>query len=297
MELARNKQRKKFKNFSGSAMTEFLVSLAFFVPLFVTVPVIGKYISFKQKNIESNRYAVWERTVWADPQGSWNDNENTKKDDTIATEVDGRFYGSQMQGMASKQITNSQLWVDRNGNNMLTLPVKGKNRITVTLGSDVSPINDEGTDNLAYKGIPFIGNGMSKITGVLNSTLGQVLSDCEDIPGVDLKNGMNLGSQTFSSITVSAVMKNLVPASNVIDPANSKLTFTSSGSILSNAWTAPTEDIFKERVGRLVIDESVRCMASPARLLSVFPIYKEGKAAKDVASGEKTTVLLDTYKK
>ncbi len=313
MDFAYKHKRLSRRKASGTATTEFLVSLAFFVPLFVTVPVIGKYISFKQKNIESNRYAVWERTVWADEQGRWNDNENTKSDDGIAREVDRRLYGSQIQGLSSSSITDNNMWSDRNSERMLALATKGKHRITVSLNADVSPVKDHFTDNLAYKGIPYIGDGMSKITEVVNSTLGNFVSDCKDIPGVDLKKGMNLGSKTYASITVSANAKNILPSVNngdsqIILIENEKepkttiedkkhFTFSSSGSILSNAWTAPTEAIFNERVGKLVVDESVRCISSPARLLSLFPIYKEGNDAKNVVSAEKSTILLETYKK
>lgn len=297
MELADKYQRTGKRQARGSATTEFLVSLAFFVPLFVTVPIIGKYISFKQKNIESNRYAVWERTVWADEQGRWNDNENTKTDEGIASEVDRRFYGSQIQGMASTNITENILWKDRSNNKMLALAPKGKHRIKVTVGAAVSPVKDQLTDNLAYKGIPYIGGGLSQVTGVVNSTLGQFVSDCKDIPGIDFKNGMNLGSKTYASITVAANVKNMAPMTKKTTTEPGNLSFRSSGSILSNAWTAPSEAVYKERVGKLVIDDAVRCIASPARLISVFPIYKEGGAAKDVARSAETTVLLDTYKK
>ncbi len=297
MEIANKNQLLISQRSSGTATTEFLVSLAFFVPVFITVPIVGKYIDFKQKNIESTRYAVWERTVWADPQGRWNDNENTKTDDTIGTEVDRRFYGSQMQGMASTKLTDNQLWVDRTGKKMLTLPAKGKKRVSVTVGEGVSPVKNRVVDNLAYKGVPYIGSAFSAITKFTNASIAKVIPGCKDIPGVDLKNGMNLGSKTYSSITVSASVKNFVPVTSNNNANNSKLTFTSSGSILSNAWTAPTEAIYKDRVDRLVIDETVRCIASPARLISIFPVYKEGKAAKNVQAGAKTTVLLGIYKK
>lgn len=296
MELANNKSTNS-RQARGTATTEFLVSLAVFVPLFITIPVIGKYISFKQKNIESNRYAVWERTVWSDEKGRWNDNENSKTDDGIAKEVDRRLYGSQIQGMASTDITENSLWTDRNRNKMLALAPKGKHRISVKVGADVSPVKDHFTDNLAYKGIPYVGDGMEKVSGVINSTLGKFVSDCKDLPGVDFKRGMNLGSKTYASITVAANAKNMAPMTKKTTTEKNNLSFSSSGSILSNAWTAPSEGIFRQRVGKLVVDESVRCLGSPARLISIFFPYKEGKAARNVVSGEKSTVLLDTYKK
>jgi len=280
----------------GSATTEFLISLAFFVPVFISVPMIGKYIDFKQKGIDSTRYAVWERTVWADPQGRWNDNENTKTDAKLGLEVDRRFFGSQKQGMASSAITDNQLWVDRTGKKFLVTPPKGTNRVTVTAGEGVSPVKNQLVDELAYKGIPVLGPAFNTLTNLTNSTLGRFIPGCKDFPGVDFKRGMNLGSRTYSSITVQANAKNLLPIQGASN-ANNNLTFTSSGSILSNAWTAPTEAIYADRVDKLVIDEAVRCIAVPAQLISFIPFYKEGKKAKNVQSGAKTTVLLSTYKK
>jgi len=281
----------------GSSTVEFLVSLAFFVPVFIAVPMIGKYIDFKQKNIEANRYAVWERTVWAGPQGRWNDNENTKTEDQIATEIDQRFYGSQMQGMASKKITENKLWVDGTGKKMLALAPKGKKRITVTVGENVSPVKNRPIDAFAYSGVPLVGSAMDSITQVSNASLGRFISDCKNLPGVDFKRGMNLGSRTYSSINITSSVKNFATATNDPDPKNSTLTFNSGGTILSNAWTAPTEAMYKQRVGKLVLDDAVRCLAVPARLVSIIPFYKEGKAAKNVESAAKTTVLLSTYKK
>jgi len=297
MDLAKTTRVSAVKNCLGTATTEFLVSMAFFVPIFTAVPMVGKYLDFKQKNIDSTRYAVWERTVWADPQGPWNENENTKTDDVIGTEVDSRIYGSQMQGMANKKITDNKLWVDRNGKKILTLAPKGKKRITVTVGEDVSPSKNSPADAFAYKGVPLVGKTLSKFTGLINSTLGKVIPGCKDFPGIDFDKGMNLGSKTYSPVTVSATIINFLPTTDNPDPKNAKLTFRSSGSILSNAWTAPTEAKYKERSGKLVLDEAVRCIAEPAKLISFVPFYKEGKDAKNVVQPADTSVLLSTYKK
>jgi len=295
----------KKKSF-GTATTEFVITLAFFVPVFVTVPMIGKYGNYKQKNIEANRYAVWERTVWSGPEnpanpntnkGTWNDGENVKTDVTLSTEVDNRFYGSQLQGIASSKTTDNPLWVDISGNKMIAQPKKGQTRITVSASEAVSPIKNTLVDNLAYKGVPVLGSVFGTVSKVANATIGKFVSGCKDLPGVDLKKGMNLGSKTYSSITVLAPIKDMVPTTNNVNIRRASLTFAASGSILSNAWTAPTEGKYRERVDKLVIDETVECITSPARLISIFPVYKEGKAAKNVASGASSTVLLPAYKK
>jgi hypothetical protein len=48
----------------GQAMTEFVVSAAFvLVPLFILVPIIGKYVDMKQTAIQTARYEAWEYTA------------------------------------------------------------------------------------------------------------------------------------------------------------------------------------------------------------------------------------------
>lgn len=49
----------------GQAMTEFLIACAFvLLPLFIFIPLLGKYIDFKHSAIQSARYQAWEYTVW-----------------------------------------------------------------------------------------------------------------------------------------------------------------------------------------------------------------------------------------
>ncbi len=53
---------------SGQAMTEFLIVTAFvLMPLFLGIPMLGKYIDIKQATIQAARYEAWEYTVWYDP--------------------------------------------------------------------------------------------------------------------------------------------------------------------------------------------------------------------------------------
>lgn len=48
----------------GQAMTEFVVSAAFvLVPLFIIIPIIGKYVDMKHMAIQAARYEAWEYTV------------------------------------------------------------------------------------------------------------------------------------------------------------------------------------------------------------------------------------------
>lgn len=51
----------------GQAMTEFVIAATFvLIPLFVFVPMLGKYIDVKHAAIQNARYQAWEYTVWYD---------------------------------------------------------------------------------------------------------------------------------------------------------------------------------------------------------------------------------------
>jgi hypothetical protein len=48
----------------GQAMTEFVISAAFvLVPLFIIIPIVGKYVDVKQATVQAARYEAWEYTV------------------------------------------------------------------------------------------------------------------------------------------------------------------------------------------------------------------------------------------
>lgn len=64
----------------GQSMTEFVIAAAFvLMPLFIFVPMLGKYIDFKHAAILNARYQAWEYTVWYEDIGERDilDNFNT----------------------------------------------------------------------------------------------------------------------------------------------------------------------------------------------------------------------------
>lgn len=49
----------------GQAMVELLIVAAFvLVPLFLAIPLLGKYLDIRSSAVQAARYAAWERTVW-----------------------------------------------------------------------------------------------------------------------------------------------------------------------------------------------------------------------------------------
>lgn len=53
------------KNMRGQAMTEFvIVTMLVLLPLYLLIPLLGKYIDMKAAAIQGARYIAWERTVY-----------------------------------------------------------------------------------------------------------------------------------------------------------------------------------------------------------------------------------------
>lgn len=112
----------------GQALTEFCVAAAFvLVPLFLMMPLLGKYMDMKASTIQAARYAGWERTVW---YGSSDWEAGGKSDAEIATEVQKRFFSDSSSAAADGGLKNTDrtagtstggkaLWQDHAGVPML----------------------------------------------------------------------------------------------------------------------------------------------------------------------------------
>lgn len=123
-------QRKSSISFSGKrsgqrgqAMTEFSIAAAFvLVPLFLMVPMMGKFLDMKASAIQASRYAAWERTAWHG-NSTWAEGE--KSDIEIETEIKRRFFSDTAQAalkstdMSAAAAEIKPMWNDHAGTSML----------------------------------------------------------------------------------------------------------------------------------------------------------------------------------
>ncbi len=166
--------RHRRSSAGGQALTEFVIgAVLFLIPLFMIIPLLGKYTDIKASTIQAARYNAWERTVWygqsASSSGDWEGND--KSESTIKSE------------MASKFLT-SQLWYDRNGvamlggSNAALANDDAPGTANTILGFAVSVANAIGPFNLEFKGLYSgtatvnIANTTSVISEVLGSGAG-----------------------------------------------------------------------------------------------------------------------------
>ena len=79
---------------SGQSLVELAVLAVVLVPLFLLVPMVGKYIDVKQTSLQAARYAAWERTVWypQTPPYTYAEGAAVKGDAQLQEEVRHRLF-------------------------------------------------------------------------------------------------------------------------------------------------------------------------------------------------------------
>jgi hypothetical protein len=106
----------------GQAMVEFMVAAVVVIPLFVLVPLIGKYLDIKQSSIAASRKLAFECTVRYEDCASLNTNP------VFADEIRTRFFAGNGNEVLSNdrpqqdELTDAggnPLWVDRQGRPLL----------------------------------------------------------------------------------------------------------------------------------------------------------------------------------
>ncbi len=118
-------------------MIELLIVATFvLVPLFLAIPLLGKYLDMRSAAVQTSRYAAWERTVWFGGnsasslgwfgvQRRWNANEKT--DDQIRREAGVRYlseagtdpFSSNDRSASVFRGGTKAIWHDRNGQALL----------------------------------------------------------------------------------------------------------------------------------------------------------------------------------
>jgi len=106
----------------GQAMVEFLVAALVIVPLFILVPLLGKYLDLKHNSIAASRKLAFECTVRYEDCAALNSNP------AFADEIRMRFFSGNDTDVLSNDRPpadeiavgeGSKLWVDRQGRPLL----------------------------------------------------------------------------------------------------------------------------------------------------------------------------------
>ncbi|MFT4563600.1 MAG: hypothetical protein ACI9BW_003356 [Gammaproteobacteria bacterium] len=252
----------------GQAMTELLICASFIlVPLFLIVPMFGKFIDMKHTAIQAARYEAWEYTVWyADdcnrtaisaigggpeecPMGGFeaHNKQPFKSIDETKIESRQRFFGTRTvrgsDDLGNITLTGTPItkddkdsfasvdpnfsWYDHTGLAMY-------NRGSITSGL----VSSQDTP-----GLPIIDTVFDVLLGVLNvvfSAVGDLLGVLGSSVGFDAINSDGYATSTVSvPVTSVPVYRSLGQAIGQVgaQPAT-PIIFSSNAGVLTDGWNA-----------------------------------------------------------
>ncbi|MEZ0232397.1 MAG: hypothetical protein ACAH12_06130 [Methylophilaceae bacterium] len=209
---------RRLRNQSGQAMTEFVIgTMLFLLPLFLILPMLGKYADVKAATAQSARYVAWERTVWFGGDAAsvtWPG--NYKKDVKISNEAHtrvvefGRTLKSDTTANGTSGFTQSgarALWRNRDGSSML------RNYDDVA----TAPITNSNSPDSAAVVLDYI-------------------TDVTSILGFDLETKGLYAGKVSISVASLAISQGLGSKTESFNPGT--LTFSDTNVILANGWSA-----------------------------------------------------------
>lgn len=92
----------------GQSLTEFAILGVVMVPLFLMLPILGKYIDINQTAFLGSRYAAWERTVYHTAA------DVNKTDATIQEDVRRRIFGATGAPVKTNSVAHQLVAAHRN---------------------------------------------------------------------------------------------------------------------------------------------------------------------------------------
>lgn len=214
---------------SGQALAEFTIAAAtVLLPLFLIIPLLGKYMDIKASSVQAARYAAWERTAWF---GSTDWAAGEKTDLEIQHEVLQRFFSD----TATAKIQSSQssmtgwggsgpkpLWRDRGGNPMLA-----------DYDSNVNHASPR-----------------SQTPGTMDAVLDPVVTVVNVVDSI-LGSKFELDMKSLYTTTISVQTVQTEPIHRIMGGASTSTgapLFTMTNVLVANGWSANGSDNVKNQV-------------------------------------------------
>ena len=229
-----NNSYKPIHHQAGQALTEFNITAMFLlVPLFLIIPLVGKYIDIRHSSVQTARNMAWERTVWYE-QASWPyaaGRAQFKSEQEIEQAIMRRNLSASNTPFARNDWNRAlddeaikPLWKDHSGNQLLSAQ-------PVTEGVDLRPQGNTREEAYSYVAVDALGEFEDVINGGIDSINNAVSGAGSEI-GVTLPRVGHIG--VFSKINRKGLYQPQVriPVNNIEKLAR----FGSSG-------VAPLEDI------------------------------------------------------
>lgn len=219
----------------GQAMTEFNIVAAFvLVPVFILIPLVGKYIDIKHASVQSARYMAWERTVWYEQNTIPRDSTPpVKSAEVIRNEAQNRVFGqatssidSRLDRTALSDSNLNLLWTDNAGQPLVDAG---------NVNTDYSQENTD-TPSIVYAGFETFTTSIDTIPNKLASYLPF------DVPSSDITSKFNYDGLYETDVKVAI---NNITGLETFDSINLVMT-NNRAAILTETWEAQDQDQFSE---------------------------------------------------
>lgn len=213
----------------GQALAEFTIAAAFvLIPLFLMIPLLGKFMDMKATTIQAARYAAWERTVWYG-NSDWADGQ--KSNAQIQSEVQQRFFADSAttplrstDQTLTGAVAARPLWYDHAGASMLSTYSAGVGPGTQTPGT---------MDGFL--------SGAQKIVNTIDSVLGT-------------KFKLDMQSQYTSTVSLDAANTPAIRLATGADKSGfTAPNFVMKQVLVTNGWSANGPDFVKKQTEGLAV--------------------------------------------
>lgn len=307
----------------GQAMTELLICASFIlIPLFLIVPMFGKFIDMKHTTIQAARYEAWEYTVWYAedcergalsslgggpeecPMGGFeaHDQQPFKSRDETQIESRQRFFG-----------TRTQSGVDAGGGTTLTgVPITKDDKTSWTT---VDP-NFSWYDHTALQmydrgritgvvvssrdtpGLPIIDDVFDVLIGVIDvvfSAVGDFLGMLGSSVGFDAINSDGYATATVTmpvtSVPVYRALGQVIgPDSTIPD---TPVIFTGNAGVLTDGWTAGGREHTYNQAAGTVPTSLLKALLDLPGLSQVWDVI--GFLAPELRRCNQGSILIDPW--
>jgi hypothetical protein len=233
-------------------MTEFVVGVTLFaLPVFLLIPLVGKYLDIRATAVQAARYVAWERTVWyggASASVSWPAND--KSDGTIQNELRQRLFsegtavatsdGGQTDWGGSGAKAN---WTNRDGSPLL---------------ADYGAVGE----SIANNDTPNIASDLLSLVVTVTDAIGSFTLETK---------GFYTGAVSVGVATLPINFS--LDGSSVFDPG--AITMNESNTLLANGWSANGAGHVKSQTQGLLITS----VFAKDPVKTIFDIVKGAMAA------------------
>ncbi|HKJ65489.1 MAG TPA: hypothetical protein VJ969_08810 [Desulfopila sp.] len=221
----------------GQAATEFTIAAAFvLVPLFLIVPLLGKYIDIRHAAIQHARFSAWEYTVWQGKEDTYmtdiKSSESAGKkayEDTIGQGVEFFFADPTAADYGTSRISTgiNPLWQDHRSKTLLH---SGAVKTTIKEHKTPVPVGEIG--KIFEELFQFLGDVLSLIGELLN------------LVGVDARfDAINTDGYFRSAVDVEVrslgqILPRLTDAGEHVGEKVAPLTFKAKAAVQTNNWNS-----------------------------------------------------------